>query len=555
MKQAARSRLRARLRSHSPWLCAALASPRVLTWPQVIGAPPTSTNSHPPLRPLRVVAAWLRDDPRCPPRARRWFAASTFGAFVALVLLGAAHHQVWRDESRALSIALEPDSLLGLGASLRNEGHPGLWHLLLRLMHELVATPHVLQLVAIPIGIGAGALLFFGARLPTWWRVLFLFGWVPLFEGAVLCRNYGISMLLLFWFCASVSTRPMRSLAAAAALALLANTNAYGTMMTGVFALFLVVEARRQRLSPRVLAMIVVVVAAGIAVAVATMLPTPISKITPSIGDKFGSVGATAVDALIQFSTITNTLFGFAPLAWGVVLLFVVATLAVPHLAIAVLVMFAGAAWFMRGVYNAGPHHLGMLFAFMAAVTWIRAGHTSATTAGPRAVRVAWRALLFGVWPLLLLLQDYRGLREIQQEVQYTKTAAPELAQLLARDDLAGAVVIGEPDYFLDALPYYRDNRIFIAREDRFGRRVSWTTDSRRDFDLGQLLAAARRVQREQQVPVLLVIGNLIRLDQPSGEIRHGYGDQFRWSPAQQQEFFAATEHKASLPARPSVPT
>jgi hypothetical protein len=517
----------------------------------VNGDPPTSAHSH-SLRPLRLVAAWLRDDPACPRSARCWFTAATFGAFVALVVLGAAHHQVWRDEARALSIALEPDSVFGLGEALANEGHPGLWHLLLRLAHGLVATPHVLQIVTIPIGIAAAALLFFGAPLPTWWRVLFLFGWVPLFEGPVLCRNYGIAMLLLFWFCASVTARPLRPVAAAIALALLANTNAYGTMMTGVLALFLVTEARRQRLSPRVLALLVVVVAAGTVIAFATMLPTPASKLVPSIGDKFENIGMTALGAVRRFSTTTNTLFGFAPLAWGVVLLFAVATLAVPHLALAVVLMFAGAAWFMRGIYGAGPHHLGMLFAFMVAVTWLRAGHATATTAGPRVVRGAWRVLLFGVWPLLLLLQDYRGLREIQQEVEYTKTAAPELARLLARADLAGAVVIGEPDYFLDALPYYRDNPIFIAREERFGRRVSWTTANRRDSDLGQLLATARRVHREQAAPVLLVIGKAIALDRPSGEVRHGYGDWFRWSTAQHQEFVVATELVASLPARPS---
>lgn len=494
----------------------------------------------------------MRDDPACPASARRWFAATTFTAFVALVLLGAAHHQVWRDESRALSIALEPDNVLGLGAALADEGHPGLWHLLLRLAHDLVATPHVLQLLTIPIGVGAAALLFFGATLPTWWRVLFLFGWVPLFEGPVLCRNYGIALLLLFWFCTCVVARPMRPFAGAAALALLANTNVYGTMMTGVLALVLFAEARRERASLRSLLVLVVVVAAGLAVAFATMLPTPSSKLVPSIGARFDDLGATALGALRGFGWRTSTLFGMAPLAWGVVLLFVVALLGVPLLALAVLLMFTGAAWFMRGVYDAGPHHVGMLFAFLAAVTWLRAGHATPTTAGPRVTRLAWRVLLFGAWPLLLLLQDYRGLREIQQEIQYTKTAAPELAALLGRPDLGGAVLIGEPDYFLDALPYYRDNRIFIAREARFGRRVAWTTTNRCEFDLGQLLATARRLRHEQQVPVLVVLGKVIRLDAPSGAVRHGYGDWFRWSAAQLEEFVAATERIASLPARPS---
>ncbi len=505
------------------------------------------------LQPLRTVAAWLLDRAGCPPIVRRSLSALVFGAFVTLVLVGAAHHEVWRDEARALTLALEPGSWFGLVATLENEGHPGLWHLLLRLAHGIAGTPMVLQIVAPAIGIGASALLFFGAPLPTWWRVTFLFGWVPLFECSVLCRNYGICVLLLFVFCALVSRAAPRPVLAAIALALLANTNVYGTMMACGLGLFLVVEAVRSKVPTRLLSIVLLVIGAGIALSVWTMLPTSASKLVPSVRGKFGDLWGTAFDALRGFGATTTSLFGWlAPLAWGVVLLTALATLSMPHLAAAVLAVFAAAAWFMQRIYGPGPHHLGMLFAFLVAVTWIRAGRSEAAVTGPALPRNAWRVLLFGVWPPLLLFQGYRGLLDLKTEVEYSRSSAPELARLLERDDLAFAVLIGEPDYYLDAMPFYRDNRIFIAREGRFGRRVSWTIDNRRELDLGELLAAARKVQREQDAPVLLVIGQPVQLEPASGDVKHGYGHRFRWSAPQLEEFRASTQHLASLPARPS---
>ncbi len=501
---------------------------------------------------VRPALAWLLDTPGCSPRARRTLTAATFATFVGLVVLAAAAHDVWRDEARALTLALEAPSWWTIPATLANEGHPALWHVLLRVAHDLTASPLVLPVLAAATGVGAAALVFFAAPLPTWWRVAFLFGWVPLHLGPVLCRNYGIAMLLLFAFCRLVATGPLRVRRAAVALALLANTNVYGTIMAGCFGFVLGVDALQQRVRATRVATAVALVGAGIAVAVRTMLPTAESKLLPSATRALGQLGSTAVDAIVAFGANTERLFGIPSLAWPIVVLAAAGTSCVRHLAIAVLAFFVAVAWFTARIYSAAPHHLGMMFTFLVAATWIRAGRD----AGPRCAmprhRLAWAALLFFVWPALLTYHGYRGLRAVKDEVEYTNSSAPELARLLARPELTGAVLIGEPDYYLDALPWYRDNVIHVAREGRYARRVSWTIANRREWDLGALLASARRVQRDGHRPVLLVIGHPIALDRPAGSVRHGYGDHFVWTESQHREFVAATQHVASLPARPS---
>lgn len=504
------------------------------------------------LGPLQRVADWLLDRDACSPRTRAVLTALTFVAFTTLVIVGAAHHEIWRDEMRALTIAREVDSVLHMPRAVEDEGHPALWFVLLWLAYGVSGTTVVLKVVSATIGLGVATMVFFAAPLPTWWRGLFVFGWVPVYACSMLCRNYGIGVLLLFWFCACAGRGAFRPLRAALALALLANTNAYATMIAGALVPYFVVEAVRARVRARTLAAGVLLIAAGIALAAWTMMPTGASKVLAAPGDRFTDPLYTLLHAGWSFGTLTAMLFGVAHAAWPVVLLVIVATLHLPHLAIAVLGAFVGAAVFMDAIYPASTRHLSMLYAMLAAVTWLRAAAPATSAPARPLTALAWRVLLFGVWPLLLVVHGYRGLQEVKADVETTASAAPELARLLERDELRDAIVVGEPDYYVEALPYYRDNRIFVAREARFARRVSWTTANRNDLDLGELLATARTLHREHGVPVLLVIGHQIRLDRPDGTITHGYGDQFRWTAPQRAAFVAATEHLASLPARPS---
>lgn len=52
--------------------------------------------------------------------------------WLAVVIFTSSRHELWRDEVRALSIALQPESFWQLPMVLRNEGHPILWYLILR---------------------------------------------------------------------------------------------------------------------------------------------------------------------------------------------------------------------------------------------------------------------------------------------------------------------------------------------------------------------------------------------------------------------------------------
>ena len=55
-----------------------------------------------------------------------------FAVWAAVVAFAELHHDFWLDEVRALSLALDADSLLSVPAAIHGEGHPALCYLLLR---------------------------------------------------------------------------------------------------------------------------------------------------------------------------------------------------------------------------------------------------------------------------------------------------------------------------------------------------------------------------------------------------------------------------------------
>ena len=71
--------------------------------------------------------------------------------WLSVVSVVATQHELWRDEVRALLIALEPASVWQLPALLKYEGHPLLWYLILRGAFWVTQTPVVLQVVSICI--------------------------------------------------------------------------------------------------------------------------------------------------------------------------------------------------------------------------------------------------------------------------------------------------------------------------------------------------------------------------------------------------------------------
>jgi hypothetical protein len=102
-------------------------------------------------------------------------------------------HLVWRDEVKALSIALRGNNVFVMLRELCWEGHPAVWYLLLRAAHSLFPRPEILLLISLMVA--AVALLILVLRAPFSLPILalLLIARFSLYEYSVMARNYGIS--------------------------------------------------------------------------------------------------------------------------------------------------------------------------------------------------------------------------------------------------------------------------------------------------------------------------------------------------------------------------
>ena len=208
-----------------------------------------------------------------------WIRLLLFGLWLAAVGALAWRHVIWRDEARALSIAIQGEDWIAMLRGLHGEGHPALWYLLLRAAHEITGRPEVLPLLALAVAVAAAWLIVWRSPFPRPLIALILASHFFIYEFSVMARNYGIGMLILFALAIAYPRYRGRGVALGGLLFLLANCNVIATVLAGGFLLFWFVELLEEtgpRWSPAMANFVLnaAVAAAGAALCFATVYPT-----------------------------------------------------------------------------------------------------------------------------------------------------------------------------------------------------------------------------------------------------------------------------------------
>ncbi|MBK6846201.1 MAG: hypothetical protein IPG96_01170 [Proteobacteria bacterium] len=476
-------------------------------------------------------------------------------SWAATVIWVALHHEPWRDEVRALSLAIAPTHLWQLPAGLKNEGHPLTWFLLLRGAYALTGSYRVLLVVSTLIGALAVGLFYWRAPLPLWLKGLFCFGVLPLYDYAVMARNYGISMLLLFVFAALYRYRQRRWLAAALTLAALAHTNVHSMILTcALLGLWLLDDlpgrppwAQSWRwLWPRLV--VVGIVGLALLTAYLTVRPDDQTVVTrstlPSTRQLWRAIANACLRPGAAFGAILPAwkLPAWLPVLPNLLLgLLWIGLLIRPRAALALVGGTVLLGTFFATIFYGAIRHQGLLFAFILAVYWI------VRDAGPLPHGLPLRRTLhtlavYGVLPLLFAHHLRMGYDAVERDLGGELSANASLGAFLrARPRLQQAIVLGEPDFRLESLPYWVPNAIYVPREDRFARTVSFTRRARTALSLGELLATAQRLCRTHHRPVLIALGHYPLEAQSPIALSYSYNKLWTSTPAEVAAFRRAT--------------
>jgi len=109
---------------------------------------------------------------------------------------------------------------------------------------------------------------------------------------------------------------------------------------------------------------------------------------------------------------------------------------------------------------------------------------------------------------LLLGLEMWAAYMPVRNDILLPYSSSADLAQFVDQHhEYRDAIIMGEPDFYMEALPYYLDNPIYFPREHRFGKVVSLTTINQQKLSLAELLATARQVKQSGK-PVLIALGH-----------------------------------------------
>jgi hypothetical protein len=470
------------------------------------------------------------------------------GAYAALIIALSFFHEMWRDEVRAWTVATDTPTWSAMFAELHHEGHPALWYIVLRIGHLLTHSRLVLPVSAILIAIGAAYVILRYSPFPDWLKALAVFGAFLGYELSVSARNYGIGVLCMVTACALYPVRGRRPFGFAIALALLANTSVHGAIAAAVILGFWLLESwsRQNTLGHSIAAAGIII--GGIVIAFLSARPTAdmtwaaplsdldLSKIIRSIlidpgKGLLGFAGAdiAAVSEYPWRLTPVNPLLA-SRLIIDACLLWLLWNLRASVKAIlgVIAAVFAFEIVF-RNLYTGGLRHEAVLLFLIFSICWI------AVATANDGIKHRFRSqVVMGLAPLFAL-QALALPVFVNRAISHQQSSSKRFGQFIsANPKYRDAILVGEPDYLLESMPYYVGNRIYMTRQNEFARRVYFDdTRRRRDLTLSQLLETAVELSCRHKVPVLVAIGAREFPDRRKGSAGVSYRATFSWTAAE----------------------
>ena len=413
------------------------------------------------------------------------FALAVLALVAVLGWVNITTHEMGRDELHSWGVALTSHSVSELRANYDYDRHPRLWFFSLWALSCVAQSPFAMIALSLAFSLAGAWIVLAYAPFPRLVRVLYVLGYLHLYEYGTLSRGYTQGEFFALWICAAYPLAAVRPLLIAVPVFLLAQTSLYGAFLAGAFGVVLAVDLFADRdASPRARALIGTAVALGLAVALWSLLPKPDSD-EEGYAWCFHFDGARLLDALCVIGQAlvpvpdptfhywcSNFLDAYLPLQLGVSVFLAFASACVLASSRRGALFFGVMALAIVGfayVKTAGQiRHHGHLFLALFFACWLaRAGEKT----------VAWsdgRARLLGG---LLALHAVAGLGASIADWVWPFSQSAAVASWLREHHLEDAELIGEPDaivapigvllgrplYFLDT----NRTALFVVFRDR----------------------------------------------------------------------------------------
>jgi hypothetical protein len=442
-----------------------------------------------------------------------WLAAAFCVALTAPRLLA---HELWRDEAWLWLVVTDSDSLGELIESLARSGQGYLFPLLC--YQAKAISPSALTMQGLHLALAAA-----GAFAVARWapfdraeRALFVLGYMPFYEYAVLSRHYALGGLLLWLACAAARARwPPWILGAA--LALLCQTTVYGFILATAVAGGWLADRwlRRAELAPpqrQEVAAGAAIFAAGAVAGLVQLIPAPGTSF--ATGWRFGWHPA-ILERVLQmpwraFVPLprpelhfwnTNVLDAWPTVqAAGGILLLAGAVACLRRRRPALLALLLGAAGFAAFGYVkfvGALRHDGHWWLLLAAALWLAGGLERAADG-----RRTWAGRAFLA---LLVVQVVAGVYASWMDLRHPFSNAGAAARLLRAQGLDRLPLLGYREPPAASVSLALGQPLFAPSRGVYTRYPDWGPEQR-ELSLAELRCAARAFAGREGGDVVLVL-------------------------------------------------
>jgi hypothetical protein len=482
-----------------------------------------------------LVAAARKWIDSCDEKRFVWF---VLAAYIVLATANIVTHEMWRDELNPWMIAKDSHSLRELFHNLRYDGHPPLWYLMLYAMTRVTHNPAAMQYLHLTIAVASAYVFLRFAPFTRLQRLLFVFGYFPLYEYAAIRRAYAIGLLLIFVICAVYRAGVGKEYwLLAALLFLLAQTSAYGFLIvvsiagTMVFEFLVDKDVRTYVWDKKLTVLLsVCLVLIGLAVSAVVMIPESDSC--------YAGIGTTRLDLGRLQQTLATVWQGYVPIPrlshcyWnrnifpGRIVPFL---LAMPLLCFVLLlfarrrvplVLFGSCTFlilsFQYFKYLGFLRHFGHMYIMFVVSLWFERFYGE--DAEPKTVWIRNAAAFCSsrktaFVTLLLVVNVIAGLHASAMEWIYPFSQAKNTARYIEQKGLDKLPILGSVDEMVSPVAEYLGRPIYYAASERMGTFILYDKKTATAVTEPTLITKAYNLAENEKGNVLLVLNYKLKGD------------------------------------------
>ncbi len=456
--------------------------------------------------------------------------------FAIITLIGTLNHAMWRDELNGWLIARDSYSFSNFFENIKYEGHPLLWYLCLWVLNQITANPLAMQVFHWLISVANLCLFIRFSPFTLSQKILFSFGYLPLYEYSLISRNYAPGVLSIFLFCTCFNTRHKTYITLAFILAIMANTNAYCLLISLALGLTLAVEYILKSLFDYhtkatkyniFLALMIFII--GIIISVLMLLPPLDSTLQGGanqwlfefdfnrLTQTITRIWRSYILVIIPSDSKPTDLFIFSFFSLGLLGFAILMLIRKPIALCFYLVGSLGILTFTYTKFLGSQRHYGHLYIILIASLWIASYYTKSTVIIKYLENISSKlskALLN--WTtfvshhqkpfilIILWLQVVAGIVAFSRDIITPYSSSKITAQFIQKNNLIDNFIVGSEDFTIAPISGYLNQKIYYPETQELGSYVLFN-NSRTIVDDFNIIDQITQIIDNEKKDILLI--------------------------------------------------